>query len=603
MSTDTANKEILRGGQFLVKETNCEDVFTLEDLSEEQRMMRDSTKEFVDRELWAHWERFEKKDYKYTEECMRKAGELGLLSVAVPESYGGMGMGFVSTMLVCDYISGATGSFSTAFGAHTGIGTMPITLYGTEEQKQKYVPRLASGEWFGAYCLTEPGAGSDANSGKTKAVLSEDGKYYSITGQKMWISNAGFCNMFIVFARIEDDKNITGFILENDPSNGISLGDEEKKLGIHSSSTRQVFFNETKIPVENMLSDRGNGFKIAMNALNIGRIKLAAACLDAQRRVIGEATKYANERIQFKTPIINFGAIKSKIAEMATNCYADESASYRAAKNIEDRIAMREAAGNTHQEAELKGVEEYAIECSILKVAVSEDVQSCTDEGVQIFGGMGFSADAPMEKAWRDARIARIYEGTNEINRMLAVGMLVKKAMKGHVDLLGPATAVGEELMGIPSFDTPDFSELFAEEKDIIKRLKKVFLMVAGSAVQKYGPELENHQQLMLAASDILIEVYMAESSLLRTEKNAKRFGEEAQATQIAMSRLYLYNATETIINKGKEAIVSFAEGDEQRMMLMGLKRFTKYTNYPNIVALRTQIADKVAADNGYTFD
>jgi len=603
MSTETVNKDILRGGQFLVKETNCEDVFTLEDLSEEQRMMRDSTKEFVDRELWAHWERFENKDYAYTEECMRKAGELGLLSVAVPESYGGMGMGFVSTMLVCDYISGATGSFSTAFGAHTGIGTMPITLYGTEEQKQKYVPRLASGEWFGAYCLTEPGAGSDANSGKTKAVLSADGKSYSITGQKMWISNAGFCNMFIVFARIEDDKNITGFILENDPANGISMGDEEKKLGIHSSSTRQVFFNETKVPVENMLSERGNGFKIAMNALNVGRIKLAAACLDAQRRVIGEATKYANERIQFKTPIMNFGAIKSKIATMATNCYADESASYRAAKNIEDRIAMREAAGNTHQEAELKGVEEYAIECSILKVAVSEDVQSCTDEGVQIFGGMGFSADAPMEKAWRDARIARIYEGTNEINRMLAVGMLVKKAMKGHVDLLGPATKVGEELMGIPSFDTPDFSQLFAEEKDVVTRLKKVFLMVAGSAVQKYGPELENHQQLMLAASDILIEVYMAESTILRTEKNAKRFGEAEQATQIAMAKLYLYNATETIIQKGKEAIISFAEGDEQRMMLMGLKRFTKYTNNPNVVALRTQIADKVAADNGYTFD
>ncbi|ALM07397.1 acyl-CoA dehydrogenase [Sediminicola sp. YIK13] len=603
MSTETIKKDLLRGGQFLVKETKCEDIFTLEDLSEEQKMMRDSTKEFVDRELWAHWERFEKKDYAFTEECMRKAGELGLLSVAVPESYGGMGMGFVSTMLVCDYISGATGSFSTAFGAHTGIGTMPITLYGTEEQKQKYVPRLASGEWFGAYCLTEPGAGSDANSGKTKAVLSEDGKYYNITGQKMWISNAGFCNLFIVFARIENDKNITGFIVENDPSNGISMGEEEKKLGIHSSSTRQVFFNDTKVPVENMLSTRGNGFKIAMNALNVGRIKLAAACLEAQRRVIDEATKYANERIQFKTPIINFGAIKAKIANMATNCYADESASYRAAKNIEDRIAIREAEGNSHQEAELKGVEEYAIECSILKVAVSEDVQNTSDEGIQIFGGMGFSADTPMESAWRDARISRIYEGTNEINRMLAVGMLVKKAMKGHVDLLGPATKVGEELMGIPSFETPDYSELFAEEKDVLARLKKVFLMVAGAAVQKYGPELENHQQLMLSASDILIEVYMAESTLLRTEKNAKRFGEDAQATQIAMSKLYLYTAVDTIIQKGKEAIVSFAEGDEQRMMLMGLKRFTKYTNQPNVVALRTQIADQVAAANGYTFD
>lgn len=603
MSTETINKDILRGGQFLVKETPCEDVFTLEDLNEEQRMMRESTKEFVDRELWAHWERFENKDYAYTKECMQKAGELGFLSIAVPEEYGGMGMGFVSTMLVCDYISGATGSFSTAFGAHTGIGTLPITLYGTEEQKQKYVPKLATGEWFGAYCLTEPGAGSDANSGKTKAVLSKDKKYYSITGQKMWISNAGFCNLFIVFARIEDDKNITGFIVENDPSNGISLGEEEKKLGIHSSSTRQVFFNETKVPVENMLSERGNGFKIAMNALNVGRIKLAAACLEAQRRVTNEAVNYANERVQFKTPIVNFGAIKAKIAQMAINTYAGESACYRAAKNIEDRIAIRVAEGNTHQEAELKGVEEYAIECSILKVAVSEDVQNTSDEGIQILGGMGFSADTPMEKAWRDARISRIYEGTNEINRMLAVGMLVKKAMKGHVDLLGPATAVGEELMGIPSFETPDFSELFAEEKDLIARLKKVFLMVAGSAVQKFGPDLESHQQLLLAAADILIEIYMAESTLLRTEKNAKREGEAAQEIQIAMTRLYLYEAVDLIIKRGKEAIVSFAEGDEQRMMLMGLKRFTKYTNQPNVVALRNMIADRVAAENRYTFD
>ncbi|MEN8788040.1 MAG: acyl-CoA dehydrogenase family protein [Flavobacteriaceae bacterium] len=603
MSTQTINKDLIRGGQFLVKETPCDDVFTLEDLNEEQKMMRDSTKEFVDRELWAHWERFEQKDYAYTEECMQKAGEMGFLSIAVPEEYGGMGMGFVSTMLVCDYISGATGSFSTAFGAHTGIGTMPITLYGTEQQKKKYVPKLATGEWFGAYCLTEPGAGSDANSGKTKAVLSDDGKHYLISGQKMWISNAGFCNLFIVFARIEDDKNITGFIVENDPKNGISLGDEEKKLGIHSSSTRQVFFSDTKVPVENMLSERGNGFKIALNALNIGRIKLAAACLEAQRRVINEAVKYANERIQFKTPIINFGAIKAKIAYMATNAYAGESACYRAAKDIQDRIALRLADGASHPEAELKSVEEFAIECSILKVAVSEDVQWTTDEGIQIFGGMGFSADTPMEKAWRDARIARIYEGTNEINRMLAVGMLIKKAMKGHVDLLGPATKVGEELMSIPSFETPDFSVLFAEEKELISRLKKVFLMVAGSAVKKYGPDLEKHQQMLMAASDILIEIYMAESTLLRTEKNAKRFGEDNQATQIAMTRLYLYQAVETVIQKGKEAIISFADGDELRMMLMGLKRFTKYTNYPNVAELRVKIADRVAADNAYTFD
>ncbi|AXG70549.1 putative acyl-CoA dehydrogenase [Kordia sp. SMS9] len=604
MSTETVKTDILRGGQFLVKETKCEDVFTPEDFSEEQIMMKESVKEFVDREVWPHKERFEKKDYALTEEVMRKAGELGFLGIAVPEKYDGMGMGFVSTMLVCDYISGATGSIATAFGAHTGIGTMPITLYGTEEQKQKYVPALAAGEKFGAYCLTEPGAGSDANSGKTKAVLSEDGTHYLISGQKMWISNAGFAEVFIVFARIEDDKNITGFIVEfdRDNPNGITLGEEEHKLGIHSSSTRQVFFNETKVPVENMLSERGNGFKIAMNALNVGRIKLAAACLDAQRRVITEATKYANERIQFKTPIAKFGAIKAKLAEMATSCYVGESASYRAAKNIEDRIAIRETEGNTHQEAELKGVEEYAIECSILKVKISEDTQKVTDEGIQIFGGMGFSADTPMESAWRDARISRIYEGTNEINRMLAVGMLVKKAMKGHVDLLGPAMKVADELMGIPSFDIPDYSELFSEEKELLGKLKKVFLMVAGSAVQKFGPKLEEHQQLLMAASDILIEIYMIESSILRTEKNAKRFGEDSQELQIAMTKLNLFNAVEKITSKAKEGIVSFAEGDEQRMMLMGLKRFTKYANMPNVVALRNQIAEKMTAENEYCF-
>ncbi|HUH52172.1 MAG TPA: acyl-CoA dehydrogenase family protein [Flavobacterium sp.] len=595
---------IIRGGQFLVKETKAEDIFTPEDFSEEQQMMKESVMEFVDREIWPNKNRFENKDYAFTEDCMRKAGDLGFLGVAVPEAYGGLGMGFVSTMLTCDYISGATGSFSTAFGAHTGIGTMPITLYGTEEQKNKYVPKLATGEWFGAYALTEPGAGSDANSGKTKAELTADGKNYKINGQKMWISNAGFCSLMIVFARIEDDKNITGFIVEYDPANpnGITLGEEEHKLGIRASSTRQVFFTDTLVPVENMLAERGEGFKIAMNALNIGRIKLAAACLDSQRRIISASVNYANERIQFKTPIANFGAIRQKIAEMATNCFVGESASYRAAGDIEKRINIRLEQGNTHQEAELKGVEEFAIECSILKVAVSEDIQHAADEGIQIFGGMGFSEDTPMEAAWRDARIARIYEGTNEINRMLSVGMLIKKAMKGQVDLLGPAMKVADELMSIPSFDVPDYSELFAEEKEIIEKLKKAFLMVAGSAVQKYGPELEEHQQLLTAAADMLIEIYMAESGILRAEKLAKSKGEENAKEQIAMAKLYLYHAIDIIASKGKEGIISFSEGDEQRMMLMGLRRFTKYVNMPNIVELRETIASKVIGENKYPF-
>ena len=593
---------ITRGGEFIIKETNSKDIFTPEDFSEEQLMMKQAVKDFIEKEVVPHRERFENKDYQLTEDTMKKAGDLGFLGIAVPQKYGGMGMGFVSTMLVCEAISGASGSLSTAFGAHTGIGTMPIVLYGNEEQNKKYVPKLASGEIFGSYCLTEPSAGSDANSGKTKAVISKDGSHYKITGQKMWISNAGFAKLFIVFARIEDDKNITGFIVPQEPNNGITLGQEEKKLGIHSSSTRQVFFNETKVPVENMLSKRGSGFKIAMNSLNVGRIKLAVACLDAQKRVTTNAIQYANERIQFKTKIIDFEAIKEKIANMTTDTYVGESACYRAAKNIEDRIKIRHENGNSFQESELKGVEEYVIECSILKVAVSEDMQNIADDGIQVFGGMGFSADTPMEGAWRDCRIGRIYEGTNEINRMLSVGMLIKKAMKGHIDFINPATAVSDELMGIPSFDVPDLTELFAQEKLILKNLKKVFLMLAGAGIKKFGDKLEEHQLMLMGVSDILIEIYMSESALLRTEKNCNRFGKENQSEQIAMTQLYLYKAVDIIQTKGKEVIISFSSGDEQKGLLMGLKRFTKYYEFPNIIGLKNEIAEKLKEENQYCF-
>ena len=595
-------KNITRGGEFVIKETNSENIFTPEDFSEEQLMMKQAVVDFIEKEVIPHRARFENKDYQLTEDIMKKAGGLGFLGVAVPQEYGGMGMGFVSTMLVCEAISGACGSLSTAFGAHTGIGTMPIVLYGNEEQNKKFVPKLASGEAFGSYCLTEPTAGSDANSGKTKAVLSKDGSYYEITGQKMWISNAGFAKLFIVFARIEDDKNITGFIVPNESDNGITLGEEEKKLGIHSSSTRQVFFNETKVPVENMLSERGSGFKIAVNSLNVGRIKLAAACLDAQKRVTTYAIKYASERTQFKTKIIDFEAIKEKIATMATDTYVGESATYRAAKDIEDRIKIRHDSGNSFQESELKGVEEYAIECSLLKVAVSEDMQNIADEGIQVFGGMGFSAETPMEGAWRDCRIGRIYEGTNEINRMLSVGMLIKKAMKGQIDFINPATKVADELMGVPSFDLPDLTELFAQEKLILINLKKVFLMLAGAGIKKFGDKLEEHQQMLLAVSDILIEIYMAESAVLRTEKNCNRFGIETQSEQIAMTQLYLYKAVDIIQSKGKEVIISFSKGDEQKGLLMGLKRFTKYYEYPNVIQLKNKIAQKLKEENEYCF-
>ncbi len=599
---ETIEKEITRGGEFVVKETQCESIFTPEDFSEEQKMMKDAVKEFADKEIWSKKEEFEKKNFQLTLDVMKKAGELGFLGVGVPEEYGGLGMPFTSTMLVCDYISGSSGSTSTAFGAHTGIGTMPILLYGNEDQKKKYVPKLASGEHFGAYCLTEPGSGSDANSGKTKAVLSKDKSHYLISGQKIWISNAGFADILTVFAKIDDDKNLTAFIVPNDPNNGISMGNEEEKLGLNSSSTRQVFFNETKVPVENMLSERENGFKIAMNALNIGRIKLAAAALDAERRIINASTNYANERIQFNTKISEFGAIREKIAIMATDLYVGESATYRAAKDIEDRIKILEDSGKNHQEAELKGVEEYVIECSMLKVALSEDVQNIADQGIQIFGGMGYSKETPMESAWRDARIARIYEGTNEINRLVAIGMLIKKGMKGHVDLISKAEGVADELTGIPSFEIPDLSKIFSEEKIILNNLKKIFLMLSGAGMKKFGLDIEKEQEVLMSISDIMTEIYLSESAILRTEKNCNRFGESKQEGQIAMTQLHLYQSVELISNKAKELVISLSDGDEQKFLLMGLKRFSKYFNYPKPIELKRKIAKMIIDNNSYCF-
>ena len=591
---------MIKGGEFLIKDQEAKNIFIPEDFSEDQLMMASATKEFVEKELDPHREQFEKKDYKLTEDCMKRAGELGLLGISVPLEYGGMGMPFNTSVLICDKISGANGSFSTAFGAHTGIGTLPILLYGNESQRQKYLPKLASGKWMGCYCLTEPGAGSDANSGKTKAVLTTDGEYYLITGQKMWISNAGFADVFIVFARIEDDKNITGFILEKEME-GITLGEEEHKLGLNSSSTRQVFFNEVKVPTESMLGGRGNGFKIAMNALNVGRIKLSAAVLDACRRVIGLSISYANERIQFGIPIAKFGAIRHKLADMAVRTYAIESATYRAGNDIEKNIEKLESEGIDHQQAHLKGVEEYAIECSIVKVLGSETIQFCSDEGIQIYGGMGYSADTPMEAAYRDARIARIYEGTNEINRMLLVGMILKRAMKGELDIMTPAIKVASELMSIPSFDSTDENVLFTLEKEHLKKLKKAILMTAGKAAQHYAMEIEKEQEVLMNLADMVIEVYTAESTILRAEKLSLKDGEEAVEHQINMSKLFLYSAIKNCQRCGEEVILTFAEGDEQRMLLMGLKRFTKGYNI-NPKQLRRSIAKKLIEENKYCF-
>ncbi len=594
-----AKKQAIKGAEFLIKETEAKDIFIPEEFSEEQRMMAQATQDFIEKEVTPNIARMDSMEHGFMPSLLDKAGELGLLGVAIPKEYGGLGMNFNTSMLIADVI-GSAGSFSTAYGAHTGIGTLPILYYGTEEQKQKYLPLLASGEWKACYCLTEPDAGSDANSGKTKAVLTEDGKHYKITGQKMWISNAGFADLFIVFARIEDDKYLSAFIVEK-TFGGITMNEEEKKLGIKGSSTRQVFFNDTMVPVENMLSERGNGFKIAVNILNIGRIKLGAGVIGGCKEVVSDSVRYANERKQFGVSISSFGAIKLKLANMATMIYATESAAYRAGQDIEDRTKALIDDGMSASEAKLKGVEQFAIECAIMKVHGSEILDYCVDEGVQIYGGMGFSAEAPMERAYRDARISRIYEGTNEINRMLLVGMTLKRAFKGEIDLLGPAMAVGKELTSVPDFGAKDLTGIFAKEKDTLKNLKKAVLMVAGKAVQDFGPKLDDEQEILMNIADMMIEVYAAESTLLRTEKLIDIKGEDACQQQINMAKLYLYMAVDKINSSGKEAIISFAKGDEQRVMLMGLKRFTK-TDFENVKELRRAIADFLIEKNKYAF-
>ena len=594
----TQNKIKLDGGEFILKDISPDEVFSPEDFSEEQKMIKDTVIEFIDREIWPQKMRFEEKDYDLTVEMMKKIGDLGLLGVNVDQNYGGLGMDFVSTMLVCDYISGSSGSLATAYGAHTGIAILPIYLYGNEEQKNEYLPKLTSGEWFGSYCLTEPTAGSDANSGKTKAELSEDGTHYLISGHKIWISNAGFANLFIVFARIEDDKNLTGFIVPNDPNNGIKLSEEEKKLGIHSSSTRQVFFEKTKVPIENLLGERNGGFKIAMNALNVGRIKLGAGNLDGQRRVISGAVDYANNRVQFKQPISNFGSIKEKIAMMATSCYAGESSCYRAASDVQSKIDEYVSNGLSKQESELKGVEDFAIECSILKVGVSEDMQNCADEGIQIFGGMGFSAETPMESAWRDARIGRIYEGTNEINRMLMVGMLLKKAKKGELDLM---SALQNSMKDNGEDRVASIDEL-KHEISIVNNFKKVFLLVMSKAFEKYGEEIEKNQQVLLALSDIMIETYFSESTLKRTIKNIKRSSVNDQSHQIEMAKLYIYEASQIILKKSKDIIISSCDAKTQKDLLDKTEQLVSYSENPNIFAIKKSIADKIISENKYCF-
>lgn len=590
----------IRGGEFLIRETAAEEIFIPEEFSEEQRMMAQACQDFIDLEILPFAEEIDSMKYPdLVPRILKKAGEMGLLGISVPEQYGGMGMTFNTSMLIADII-GSAGSFSTTYGAHTGIGTLPILYYGTEEQKQKYLPKLVTAEWAACYCLTEPDAGSDANSGKSKAVRSSEGTHYLLNGQKMWITNAGFADVMIVFAKIEDDKNLSAFIVEKG-FGGITMNEEEKKMGIKGSSTRQVFFNDCPVPVENLLSERGNGFKIAVNILNIGRVKLGAGVLGGCRRVLALSLQYAKERQQFGVAIASFGAVKSKLAEMAVMTFASESLCYRVGQDIEDRIAALAAEGMEENQAKLKGVEQFAIECAIAKVHGSEVLDYVVDQGVQVFGGMGYSADVPMERAYRDARISRIYEGTNEINRMLMVGMLLKRALKGELDIYGPAMEVAKELTAVPSFDSVDTTQLFAKEKDLLKELKKVFLMVAGKAAQTFQDKIEEEQEIMMNLADIMIEIYAAESVMLRAEKLSKTNGEESSKHQIAMAKVYLFEAVDKIIVAAKEAIAAFVTGDEQKIMMMGLKRFTK-ADIINSKKLRREIADYMLEKEKYPF-
>ena len=595
MSTTTTTTNLLKGGEWLIKESNAFETFTPEDFNEEQKMVKDMCLQFLSTEVLPVIDRIDKMEPGLMPSLMVKAGEQGLLGASIPEDLGGLGKDFITSTLVNEGLGGGF-SFSVAIAAHTGIGTLPILYFGTQEQKKKYIPKLSSGEWKGAYGLTEPNSGSDALSAKTAATLSADGKYYLLNGQKCWITNGGFADVYTVFAKIDGDK-FSSFIVERGME-GFTQGPEEHKMGIKGSSTVQLYFQDCKVPVENLLGEVGKGHIIAFNILNIGRLKLCAAALGGAKMALSSTIEYANTREQFKVPIASFGAIKHKMAELAIRTWVCESALYRTAKWIDDKETELQAAGKPFNEALLGAAEEYAIECAMLKVDGSEVLDLVVDEGVQIHGGNGFSDEYMISRAYRDSRINRIYEGTNEINRLLTVDMMLKRAMKGKLDLMGPATAVSKELMSIPDFGSQD-EGAFAAEKKTILNLKKAILMTAGAAVQKLMMSLSNEQEILMNIADMSILTFNAESALLRVIKMNDKQGEAATALQTDMMHCYLNDATDAVNKAGKEAINAFAEGDEQRMMLLGLKRFTKTAPF-NSKDARRRIADKLIAENKY---
>ena len=588
------NHSNLKGGGFIISESQPGSIFIPEEFNEEHRMMASMADDFLDTEVFPILDRIDSLEPGLMPSLLDKAGQLGLLGVSIPEEYGGFGKDFMTSMLLTEK-AGAGHSFAVAMAAHTGIGTLPILYFGTQQQKEKYLPKLATGELKASYCLTEPGSGSDALAAKTKAVLSDDGQHWILNGQKMWITNAGFADVFTVFAQVDGDK-FTGFIVEKGTP-GLALGEEEHKMGIKGSSTRQVFFSDCKIPKENLLGEIGKGHLIAFNILNIGRAKLAGAALGGCKRVCTGSLNYANTREQFKMTLSKFGAIKHKLAEQAIRTFVMESALYRTSHKIDAMEKALLAEGKDFNKALLGASEEYAVECAILKVLGSEVLDFVVDEGVQIFGGYGYSSDFPMDRAYRDARINRIFEGTNEINRLLMLDMLLKRAMKGEIDLMTPAQNVQKELLSIPDFGAPD-DTLFAPERKWIANFKKAGLMVAGAAVQKYMMKLTTEQEIIMNVSDMIIETYASESVLLRVEKLVQIKGADACRIHLDIMRTWINDSADRIFIAGKNAVNAMAEGDEARMMMMGVKRFTKTAPYNTKDARRRIAKDLLAAGN-----
>ena len=595
MSTITGSQTNLKGGEWLIRESEAADCFIPENFQEEQLMVKEMCASFLDTEVLPVIDRIDKLEPGLMPSLIDKAGEQGLLGASIPENLGGLGKDFITSTLVNEGLGGGF-SFSVALSAHTGIGTLPILYFGTEAQKAKYIPKLASGEWKGSYGLTEPNSGSDALSARTTATLSKDGKYYLLNGQKCWITNGGFANVITVFAKVDGEK-FTAFIVEKN-FEGFTAGPEEHKMGIKGSSTVQLYFQDCKVPVENVLGEIGKGHIIAFNILNIGRLKLCAAALGGAKRIAGNAIEYANTREQFKTMISRFGAIKNKIAEMGIEIWVTESALYRVSKWIEDREQELLAEGKSFSESVLAGAEEYAIECAMLKVFGSEMLDFVVDEALQIHGGNGFSDEYMVSRAYRDSRINRIFEGTNEINRLLSVDMILKRGLKGRLDILTPAKNVAKELVSIPDFGSGEDGP-FAAERKLIVQFKKAILLTAGAAVQKLMMQLETEQEILMHIADMAIIVFHAESALLRVIKLSVTKSEDSLAFELDIIHSFLYDSADKIDKHGKDAINAFADGDEQRMLLLGLKRFSKANSFNSKEAKR-RIADKLIALGKY---